>query len=374
MSVKSIFKILLGTIVIMISTSLFMELFNVSISGMQVKQMTRMAAKQACVLFTQETYKTDGKNGASKVTDIYADDGTFYLTGNFYGTTDAQTIWNNIYTNREFLDFCVTPEMQQYKSVQLLRKAALSDGYVDIPEVTWDSSSAELVANVDATTAQMYYDNMYTTVNLGIPYMDKTVTNKMFQWNLAQLLSNCDNDLIQVDDSGKHFINYKGFRCYADEAKITNYDYKVYDLSTSSGKTEFYNDTGMKASSLGISKGGSYLYEKDAAGNIIKDNVLVTVVGIEYSIPMAYEGITPIRKIFKFAWNNEVKGFTGDGGGEVAANRQDWGDDSFRSGVGSGGLEALTGGGITGYTYNGVDTGTNGVVPTSGRLVYVLVR
>ena len=62
MSVKSIFKILLGTIVIMISTSLFMELFNVSISGMQVKQMTRMAAKQACVLFTQETYKTDGKN------------------------------------------------------------------------------------------------------------------------------------------------------------------------------------------------------------------------------------------------------------------------------------------------------------------------
>lgn len=374
MSVKSIFKILLGTIVIMISTSLFMELFNVSISGMQVKQMTRMAAKQACVLFTQETYKTDGKNGASKVTDIYADDGTFYLTGNFYGTTDAQTIWNNIYTNREFLDFCVTPEMQQYKSVQLLRKAALSDGYVDIPEVTWDSSSAELAANVDATTAQMYYDNMYTTVNLGIPYMDKTVTNKMFQWNLAQLLSNCDNDLIQIDDSGKHFINYKGFRCYADEAKITNYDYKVYDLSTSSGKTEFYNDTGMKASSLGISKGGSYLYEKDAAGNIIKDNVLVTVVGIEYSIPMAYEGITPIRKIFKFAWNNEVKGFTGDGGGEVAANRQDWGDDSFRAGVGSGGLEAMTGGGITGYTYNGVDTGTNGVVPTSGRLVYVLVR
>jgi hypothetical protein len=393
MSVKTIFKILLGTIVIMVASSLFIELFNVNVSGMQVKQMTRMAAKQACVLFTQETYKTStgsssGTNttsnslnsgGAVKVSNVLTCDGTTYISGNFYGTTNAQQIWNKIYTSTNFKNFCSTyadggmldtsnteayDTKHKYRALRLLNVAAQSGGNVSIPSVSWDSSASDIQANIDASEAQLYYDSMYTTANLGIPYLDEEITNKMFKWNLAQLLSNCDSDLIQKDpedssNSNKYYVNYKGFRCYVQDAEITSYTYKVYNLSVASDVRAFKQDTGMSPNQIlsvsGESKGSrdySSLIQTDLKGNEIYDNVLVTVVGINYQVPMTYAGITPLKKIFQFAWKKEVAGRNG------TESERNVGWDSV--------ARNMEGGGLTGNT--------SGILPVSGKLVYMLER
>ena len=55
MSVKGIFKILIGTIAIIIITSFIVEYFNVTITSIELSQMARIAATQSCELFAQET-------------------------------------------------------------------------------------------------------------------------------------------------------------------------------------------------------------------------------------------------------------------------------------------------------------------------------
>ena len=62
--VKMVFKALLGTIAFIVLSSLCIELFNINITGMQIRQMTKMAAKQAAMLFTQENYKIENGRGA----------------------------------------------------------------------------------------------------------------------------------------------------------------------------------------------------------------------------------------------------------------------------------------------------------------------
>ena len=58
MTVKSVFKVLFAVPVIITLGTLVIEMYNVNIVGMQVKQNATMAAKQAAELYTQETYKS----------------------------------------------------------------------------------------------------------------------------------------------------------------------------------------------------------------------------------------------------------------------------------------------------------------------------
>ena len=57
MTVKGIFKVLLGTIIIMVVGSLALEMINITTTSLQLTQMSRIACRQAAVLFSQETYK-----------------------------------------------------------------------------------------------------------------------------------------------------------------------------------------------------------------------------------------------------------------------------------------------------------------------------
>ena len=368
MTVKSIFKTLIGTVVIIVFSSFLIELFNISITGMQIRQMTKMAAKQACVLFTQETYKTGGGKGAVNLPDVVAADGTVYTTGNFYGSdTRAEKIWSNIFNTSDFIEFCrmdgrysdtkppagYSGEDAMYKAFPDLEILALSSGAktdLNVENATvpsWnDSADSPNVINYNKKIkAQGYRESMFTTVNLGIPYMDDTIVSKMFKWNAAQILSNTLSSSIQQHEiTGQYFVNYKGFECYANQARIEDYTYRCYNLNDPSDRLLFSQVSNM------LVGGGNLGTGYDRA-----DNNIVTVVGIKYSIPISYRGITPIRNIFNYVWDNEVQGMEEDE--YTRPEHYDWNYNT----------EKLEAGGTFGES-------SEGTLSTLGELTYILVR
>lgn len=390
MTVKTIFKTLFTTMVVMVLSMLLLELFNVSIVSYQLRQISRMAARQACILFTSETYKgNDGVGGTIKTQDAIAFDGSTYVSGDFYRVPYSPNsseykiaVWKKIYANQKFVDFCnSTPALNKYYTLEILKMAAsAAKNGGDVPQVSvdWTSSPTQIEASVKASTAQMYKNNYYTTANIGIPYMDEDIVNRMYQWNLAQLLSNCNKDSIQLDDNGRMCINFRGFKIYADEhsnSKISNYDYKVYDVSPNSSnrsaeQKKLWEDLNIDATEdhryLGARSDakGMQGYTTTVVGNGTKpigggygevyDNWYVTSVGIEYSLEVNYEGITPLRKLIAYVFNNQVTGL-----GTTAPSIPN--PDTLSN------ADTLSMGG-----FNGEGLGS-GVV-TSGKLTYTLDR
>jgi hypothetical protein len=137
----------------------------------------------------------------------------------------------------------------------------------------------------------------YTPVNIGFAYFSPTVTNKMFRWNLATILSGGSSDSIQKDESGNYYVIYKGFRCYVQQAYISNVNYYIYDLSNMSTSSSEYKQlkaqTGMDISAI----------KKLTTSS---ENNYLIVAGIIYSMPVAYQGVTPLKSIINFKWNSEV--------------------------------------------------------------------
>lgn len=392
MTVKGIFKTLIGTIFLMVSISVIIELFNVSITGMQVKQMVKMSAKQACVLFTQETYKTDNSSttannqgkGSTNIAPVVNKDGTVYVTGNFYDGTTEQDIWNDIYNAGSFADFCNSAG--RYSSVELPTANAgsgysnLADAFPDLKilqmavagntnttintDTLWDlpDDHATVIAYNNALKAQAYKESMFTPVNLGIPYLDDEIVNKMFRWNVATILSNSDPDSIQEDEQGNFFINYKGFRVYAQNARIKSYKYKVYNLKNDSDRNKFKLDTGISAKSDATSYGLRYENTADR-----EDNYFVTAVEIEYQVPISYIGITPIKNIFNYAWNKEVAGFQSQGANTGGIDRE-WANEDLATVANSMDDSAADGIEILNATSD------SNALATLGKLTYILVR
>lgn len=353
MGVKTVFRVLIGTIVAIVMTSVIVEFFNVNINSGQLAQNMKMAARQSCILFTQETYKQDdinNGNGATNLSDIYDASGNLYTTGKFYTGTNAREIWENIYNTAEFRNFCngstgyinssnmisVYPDL----SAMLLAVDPSFSGVGDPYSLSEDEYNKQ-------AKAETYQYDLYTTVNIGIPYMDRDVANKMFRWNLTQLLSNCNSALIQRDQAGQSFVNYKGFRVYCNQAEITRYTYEVLDMRDAADVQKLKDRTNIDGSRLGLTSGNG----SDQSNNY------VTIVGIEYNVPVAYEGITPIRSVFNYAWNHEVEGYIkpdGSGGYTNVASLH-WNDASQN--FNGGGLES-----------------TSGTILTEGKLIYSLIR
>ena len=83
----------------------------------------------------------------------------------------------------------------------------------------------------------------------------------------------------------------------------------------------------------------------------------VAVVGIEYSVPMSYEGITPIKRAFEFVWNTEVEGLNGKSQRDVNTTQ-----------VWSEAVADFESGGFSG------NTALEGVLPLPGKLIYFILR
>lgn len=421
MSVKTIFKTLIGTIACIVIISVCVELFNVNVSGLQIKTVCNMAAKQSAELFTQETYKGEGdvysytEAKSANMKDIKAADGTVYISGNFYGNSRyTRDIWNNLYgaSNTTFKNVCTmslgtsvsqTIYVGNSTAKNVLYKYEYCSPQVKCTDVTMGTSLVhqtypwspykgtntpisiykelgQLYAGIHESsvnsaasatiTFEQYKNNApivkqksyainakrmknkyYTPVNIGFPYFDAEVTNKIFQWDLAMILSNGLSESIVQDESGNYYINYKGFRCYVQDAYITNFNYYIIDAKTDNSQLRAL--TNMDASNL---RDIVVTADNDAS----LENSYVTVVGIEYTIPIAYQGITPLKNIFEYVWNNEVNGQTGSTVDPLQADRS-----------------GMTGTGTFSYATQNMTNSSdinNGALPATGEIYYVLVR
>ena len=81
----------------------------------------------------------------------------------------------------------------------------------------------------------------------------------------------------------------------------------------------------------------------------------VCVIGVEYTVDMAYEGITPVKSVFEFIWDSQVDGWSG--------NRPDYGVHAWEDEI-----KAMEGGG-----YSAANTSTS-ELQVPGKLIYYVVR
>ena len=396
-SVKTVFKTIISTIFLMVAIPLIVETYNMNISGMQLKRLTKMAAYNACVLVNQETYYskgTDAKSGsgAVKMDSIRnIDTGMQYLTGNFYNGNTTEDIWNNIYTTRAFKNFSnLSAGSSTYENITLPNGGGSVSVSISIPKSTggtstakigslkslykaasenistlktrvktnssnirWDTNknSAEYKEYKQWSEALAYREQLFTANNLGIPYMDPQITNNIFQWNLAKLLGSGTDNTVQTDPVvGDQYVNYKGFKVHADKAWISSYEYRTFDLNNQLDINEFKTLTGLSVAANDSSTQGIY------TGSVDGENKYVTVVLMEYNVPISYKGITPIREVFNYGMNKtRVVGM-----GNVAPNTQaTWGGDNLSN---------------MHVDVNGSDGTGSADIISSGKLMYTLVR
>ena len=330
MGVKTIFKTLFLTVILMVVAAVVIELYNINTTTLQINRVISTSCKQACRLYSQETYKKyENDSGIINMRDIEDSNGEFYVTGNFYTSDNPETIYNDLYNNNEFIDWATNNEAVKkgkWENLEIL-VGAFKDG----------SRAAVGTEDYDKVSlGKMYKDRLITPTNLGIPYLDVETVEKMFRWNLTEMFSNCDSDLIKVDSSGNKYVYYKGFRIYTSNASIKNLEYKTFDLSIQVEREEFEEVTNINPDNLGIDISG-------VAGTGEDERSRICVVGVTYSVPMSYEGVSPVKNIFNYIWRTNAGG-------------QEWNDM------------------VEDYESGGFDNGTSGTLPIPGDLIYYIVR
>lgn len=342
-SVKTIFKVLIGTIAVMVFSSLIIEYVNLTVVSLRLTNVTKVAARQSAVLFSQETYKRRASGGgAVELDNISALDGTMYVSGDIYPSSVPETMYDILYTNSSEYRSWLNTYGDYWDSTKIMKKY-LFGGVVSLPSNPLDSVAMQNYT--DYLMGKSYAEGMMTPLNIGVPYLDRATVDRMFKWNLTEILSDCgDESIIRADDAGNNCIYFDGFRVYADLATITNIEYRVYNILDPDGADDFNQMTGMDPSVL-----------IDNAGSDANERMNIMVVGIEYSVPVAFEGVTPIRRIAEFIWNYEVEGITGEGGPGLTGEH--WND----------AIANLESGGFEG-------PGIHGGLPVPGKLIYYIVR
>lgn len=346
MSVKSIFSTILGTIATIIISCLIIELLNVELQSIQINRLINLSGSQSAALFAQETYKTDsGKAGSASMEDIRNADGGSYVSGKFYGgNTTESAVYNHIYGSSasEFRSWATSPNIAgKWLSVDCI-SGVKSDGMY-------------------GKSGEMYRANYVTPLNMGVPYMDKEVLTKMFQWNLASLLSNCNYKAIDTDVNGQYCVHFNGYRVYASMAQITNLEYKVFDLTNTADAQEFYSLTSINPSGLNGSISttvGTYTpntANMDTASGYGDERQYACVIGIEYSVPISYEGVTPMRAIVEYLWHNDASRVEGLNGNIPDRGNAEWNNN----------IHVYKGGGFP-------SSDNTGAVPNS--LIYYIIR
>lgn len=370
LTVRKIFTTLIGTIVLIVVMSLVIEMVNISLTGIQLQQTARLGLNQSANLFAQETYKSrdDGtqRGGSVDMADILASDGTVYVSGRFYGSGDVAEIYKKLYSkdiSDEFSDWVKdVGTVGNWKSINLLNQYLNgSFSITTMPDYTnyantypnsdtaYNKYESDMNLYSDYIVAKSYVDSYMTPLNFGVPYMDEDVLQSMFRWNITELYSNCNSNMIVQDEYGNYCVRTGGFRIYTNQARITNIDYKIYDTNKTDEKEALRVLIHMEPDALGFSDDTTYL------GVDTDERKRVCIIGIEYSIPVSYEGITPLKNIFSYVWDTEVEGYNNN------YNRTN--NQHFNTATAE-----MLGGGFKG------NTAVSGVLPVPGKLIYYIVR
>lgn len=300
--VKSIFKLIIGTMVFFVLFMAIVELYNVTVSAYLLKSTISSTLSRSADYFAQESYK----NGSGNVKQIVGYGGAIdtSLNGQFYYGSDRNN-YDRLYKYESFRDFSVKFK-DDFRKLKVLAKAL---GHIN------DS----LLAGEDSI-GNYYVDGLVTPLNIGVAYLDNDVLNKIFRWNLVSTLMGGQRDMLIVNpsDGGQPYVFYKGFRIYYNSIAVTKIDYKVYNLYNSDDADAFSELTNIDVANYLATSG---IYPSDERSRVI-------VATLNYNIKVGYEGITPIKRVFQWALNtgSSRDDFinTGSSSTSVARNEDSW--------------------------------------------------
>lgn len=348
MTVKTIFKVLIGTTILIVVSALTIEYFNIATTAMQIRQISNIACEQASILFSQETYKRRETSGSINMSPVLDGGGNEFVSGKFYNSISADSIYTEIYTSDEFKKWCESSAAIKgnWESIKIINLALNNSNRQYNNETNYGETDVNKLA-------KSYREVLMTPLNMGIPYLDKTTVDRMFKWNITKILSNCDSDLItpaNESTTGEAYVRFKGFKVFTARARITNLEYKVFNLNDNSERAEFKNITNIDPTNIG--------FDTDiVTGDLSSDErSRICLVGITYNVPMAYEGITPLKSIIAYVWDTKVKGVNSN------TDRSNAIEYRFNDNA----IGNMTSGGLRGDT--------TGVLPVPGQLIYYIVR
>ena len=368
-AVKFIFRTLIGTIFTMAISFVLIEAFNISVTSMMLKQYTKLSVKKSCELFSQETYRE--KDAMYKPAVLNADGGVYLSADDcdFYNVrTVADSLiknqtWTNIYKNpsntadpntrfasaiNSIYSAATTqsgngseadgrgpatsitssadiankvPELQSFKYIadRTIKETTAISYPTGID--AWTASESDLTEFRNKTRAQTYLKNHYTPINLGIPYLDTQVITKIARYNLTQLLSNSNSNSIQTIDGVNYFVNYKGCAVWCNQLSVTSVNYIVCDLTTLAGRNWLKRNCNIDTK--GLTGYSPITGEPTSVGSTISNNI-VYVAEVDYSVPVSYIGITPIRNLYNYIFNRGTKIVVGIDGVADAQTASTW--------------------------------------------------
>lgn len=281
--VKSVFKWLGLSIIIPIFAMLLVEMANIAMNAPKFKSLAQLTLQQSCQYFAQETYKTDTSGFVGNAHQLVGAGGQRdgALDGNFYHATSSQQAYDKLYrSSPEFSRFYTAVARNKWKRLDLL---AYEFGFSGAPQPVPS----------DASMAKYYSDAMLTPLNIGVAYLDRETVKDIFRWEFVAALTNDRQEMIQVvgNNSADNYALFSGMRIYYNTIKVTGIDYKVYDLRNQFDKKRFKELTNMDADTLAAGMSGN------------DERNYVIVATLNYSMRVGYEGLTPIKRIFKWAMN-----------------------------------------------------------------------
>lgn len=277
MSVKTIFKILIGTYVVIITACLLVEMCNINLYSSFINTYARASIRKGCEYFSSETYRTG--RAVVNLNDIKNKNGGTAVSGNIYGTSGEANVWYRLYGSTSWDTW--TKSIKKYDGSGSPLTSADS----------WKNYNMNMYYLCSNDYIGKYYRSSYMTpTNLGIPFIglsdgsdnSSQSLEQISRWIFAQLLSSGNKETIDG-----HYVNYHGFKVDLDNFKITSKEYRVFDLSNTTDLKKFQEVTNMRGETLA----------SNAQANAGKYGF---TVALTYTVPIEYDGITPFKRMFSW--------------------------------------------------------------------------
>ena len=311
---KTFLKVLSLPLILITLTGLFTEIVNVNVSSVLLREVIVKTLNLSADYFNQETYKSDTENSGD-VASILGENGE-EISGQFYIGTSDEEIYNTLYRDSyEFGRF-----VEDHKGI-------------------WKDLEAVLTPGIN----ELIDDNLVTPLNMGITYLDTKTVERIFKWQLGSILIGGREGLIQTDKNGSTYVEFHGFRVYVNDAVISPITYEVVPVDS----PRFRSITNMDYSNLGL-EGAE------------EERMNILVASIDYSIPLAYEGVTFLSSIIETMWSSTLKN---DNSSVDGLDGYSTYNDSNGRGLNLTPVE-MTGGGIDGDTE----------LATTGSITYYVIR
>ena len=327
-SIKSIFKILILVAIIPVIACAGIEWFNVYSNSYKLKPLINISVDQAAKMFSEESFCLGGD-----IEDLFptliGQDYSERMFDESYSPIEQDYNYSERMFDESYSPIDIYKYLMDYSPTSIKDFAFNTHGDIvdengtrvynaDAPAGIFQNLG--LIVDETSPIGEVYRENLATPMNLGIPYLNDDTIEAMAAWNMAQLL-NTDGksadpsvsshmkttlqNMIYDHGDGVFYMRWNGYRVYMNQLQV-KVTYELLNMSTSEGGERFEELTHVSRKVFDSSHLMSGANEKYAV-----------VAKIHYSVPIAYEGVTPWCKyyqwIFNGAWGkgHKVGGRTG---------------------------------------------------------------